>query len=193
MRKWKLIFSLIIIIIFIFFISGYRFTALSAAKNNDFLSTDADLIEQYDAGSIVILLFKSDKDEKYQTVLSEKLGFVYNSRVSTDIPYSSDTIQTVGGISVTTKKDAATLLSVASYDDEVAYIEAGVDSNIERKEISKGKRITFLFPFMEQIDHLNSFAFNKDGKKLYYYRYPEDTNTIIREDLKWYKVQDSNK
>ncbi|WOV88769.1 hypothetical protein QWT69_06585 [Sporosarcina oncorhynchi] len=187
-RKWNLIIPLILVIIFIFFINGYRFTALSAAKSNSFLSKDASLVERNDANSSVIFLFKSDRDEIYQTVLSEKSGPFYNSSVSTDIPYSSDAIQTVGGISVTTKKGAATLLSVISYDEEVAYIEAGVEPNVEKKEISKGERITFLFPFMKQIDFLYPTAFNKNGEKLYYYGYPKDTNVIKIEDLKWHKI-----
>lgn len=188
MKKLIFVVPLLILIIFIFFISGYRFTALSAAKSHSFLSKDAELIEQYDTGSSFIFLFKSDEEEIYQTVLSEKSDVLFRGSVSTNIPYSSDKIQTVGGISVTTENDAATLLSVISHDEEVAYIEAGVDPYVERKEISKGERISFLFPFSEQIDFLYPTAFNKDGKKLYYYGYPKDTNVFRSEDFKWHKI-----
>ncbi|WP_449539743.1 hypothetical protein [Ferdinandcohnia sp. Marseille-Q9671] len=188
MRKWKLGIPLLIVVIFIFFISGYRFTAFSAAKSNDFLSKDAELMEQYKIGASVIFLFKDDEEEIYQTVLSEKSGLLYRSSASTTIPYISDTIQTVGGISFTTKNDAATLLSVISYDEEVAYIEAGVEPSLERKEIKKGERISFLFPFSEQIDFLYPTAFNKAGKKLYYFGYPKDTNEFKSEDLKWHEI-----
>lgn len=189
MRKWKFVLSLLIVAIFIFLISGYRLTALSAAKSNDFLLKDAELMEQYHTGSSVIFLFKSDKKEIYQTVLSEKSGLFYRSSASTNIPYSSDTIQTVGGISFTTKNDAATMLSVISYDEEVAYIDAGIEPNIERMEIKKGERISFLFPFSEQIDFLYPTALNKDGKKLYYFGYPKDTNVFKSEELKWHKIK----
>jgi hypothetical protein len=139
-------------------------------------------------GSFLIVISKSDKEEIYQTVLSEKAGVFFRSGVSTNIPYSSDKIQTVGGISVTNENDASTLLSVLSYDEEVAYIEAGVEPNIERKEINKGERISFLFPYSEQIDFLNPTAFNKDGKKLYYYGYPKNTSVFKSEDFKWHKI-----
>lgn len=187
MKKWIVVIPLLTVITVIFFFSGYRFTALSAAKNNAFLSKDAELIEQYETGSSVIFLFRSDDEELYHTVLSEKSGVFFRSSVSTNIPYSSDEIQTVGGLSVTTENHASTLLSVISYDEEVAYIEAGVEPNVERKEINKGKRISFLFPYSEPIHLLNPTAFNKDGKKLYYYGHPKDTNVLKSEDLKWHK------
>jgi hypothetical protein len=46
-------------------------------------------------------------------------------------------------------------MSVLSNDEKVAYIEAGVEPHVERREVSKGERVTFLFPFSEQIDKLN--------------------------------------
>ena len=76
--------------------------------------------------------------------LSEKSGVLFRSRVSTNIPYSSDEIQTVGGISFTTGNDAATLLSVISFDEEVAYIEAGIEPIVERKEIQQWRTYFFL-------------------------------------------------
>ncbi|MDN4608131.1 hypothetical protein [Sporosarcina highlanderae] len=190
MKKWMGLIPLLIVITLIFIIVGYRFTALSAAKSHTFLSKDAELMEQYDMGSTVLFLFKSDEEKRYRTVLSEKSGLFYRSSSSTYIPYSSDKIQTVGGMSVNTKNDEATLLSVISYDEEVAYIEAGVEPNVERKDIKKGERISFLFPFSEQIDFLYPAAFNKSGKKLYYYGYPKDTNVWKSEDFKWHKIDE---
>lgn len=177
-----------IVIIFILSLSGYRFTALSAAKSNVFLPEDAELMEQYDSGSSVIFLFKSDKEKMYHTVLAEK-SFFYYSGLSTYTPYSSDEIQTVGGISYTTKNDTASLLSVISYDEDVTYIEAGVEPYVERKEIRKGELITFLFSFSNQIDQLNAVATNKEGEELYYFGYPKNATYInLNEDLRWYKI-----
>ncbi|HJF31346.1 MAG TPA: hypothetical protein K8V56_06145 [Sporosarcina psychrophila] len=148
------------------------------------------MIEEYNTGLSVIFLFKSDEKELYQTVFSEKSGGRFRSSVSTSIPYSSDELQPVGGISYTTENDAGAFLSIVSNDEEVAYIEAGVGSNIERKKIKQGERISFLFPFSEQINFLYPTAYNKDGKKLYYYGYPKDTNVSISEDLKWHSVDE---
>ncbi|CEG26288.1 hypothetical protein [Bacillus sp. B-jedd] len=189
MKKLKVGVPMLMVIILIFVINGYSFTALSAAKSNTFLSKDAELMEHYDTGSSVIFLFKSDKQKIYQTVLSERSGLFFRSNASTNTPYSSDKIQTVGGMSFSNEKDEVTLLSLISYDEEVAYIEAGIEPNLKRKEINKGERIAFLFPFSEQIDSLHPIAFNKDGKKLYYLGYPKDTNIFKNEDFKWHRFE----
>ncbi|MFS0688995.1 hypothetical protein AB1K89_07120 [Sporosarcina sp. 179-K 8C2 HS] len=190
MKNRKFVIPLLIVITLIFFLSGYRFTALSAAKSNSHLPKDAELMEQYETDSFGIFLFNIAEEERYQTVLSEKSGVFFRSSVSTDIPYSSDKIQTVGGMSVITSNGEVTLLSVISYDEEVAYIEAGVEPYVERKEVNKGERISFLFPFSKQIDFLYPVAFNNDDKKLYYYGYPKDTNVLLSEDLKWHKIDE---
>lgn len=190
MKKWVFVIPIIILTILIFYLSGYRFTSLCAAKNNSFLSKDAELVEKYNTGSLFIFLFKSDKDEQYQTVLSEKSGLLFRSSATTYIPYSSDKLQTVGGMSYASENGEFTFLSIVSNDEKVAYIEAGEEPEIERKEINKGERISFLYPFSEQIDFLNPTAFDKDGKKLYYYGYSKDTNVFRTEDLRWHKIEE---
>jgi hypothetical protein len=191
MKKLILITPFLFLIIFIVFIGSYRFTALNAAKSHSFLSKDAELMEQYETDSSVIFLFRNNEEEIYQTVLSEKSGVLFRGSVSTNIPYSSDKVQTVGGISATTENDAVTFLTVISHDEDVAYIQAGVEPNVERKAISKGERISFLFPFSEQLDFLYPTALNKDGKKLYYYGYPKDTNVFKSGDYKWHKIDEN--
>lgn len=188
MTKWKWIAGVITVILFMF-ISGFRFTALNAATSNTFISNDYTLLEEYDAGSATIFLFKSDKEQLYRTVVSKKYGLLYRSNVSTFIPYRTDSLQTIGGISYKNNKKEFTILVIESSVEEVTYIEAGLDYNLERKQISKGERIYFLFPFSKQINFLYPIAFNKEGEKLYYYGYPENSNFInINEDLRWHKI-----
>lgn len=52
----------------------------------------------------------------------------------------------IGGMSVTSEENALTYLSTLSNDEKVAYIEAGVEPHVERREVSKGEHVTFLFP-----------------------------------------------
>lgn len=183
-----LIVPILFVIVLFFFISGYRFTALNAAKSNPLLSKDAKLMEKHNIGSSDIFLFKSDKKQLYQTVLSEKSKVFFRSSALTYIPYSSDPLQTVGGMSVTNKSNAFTFVSIKSNDGKVAYLEAGKGPNLVRKEIRKGERVSFIFQFSKQIDNLNLTAFDQDGNKLYYYGYPKDTNIFKTEDLKWHKI-----
>ncbi|WP_223492091.1 hypothetical protein [Sutcliffiella horikoshii] len=188
MKILKVIIPLLLIILLLAFLSGYRFTALSAAKSHAFLTKDAELMDQYEIGSTDVFLFKSDVEQEYRTVLTQKSGVFFSSRASMYIPYSTDEIQTVGGASFNYEKDAGSFISVVSNDEEVAYIEVGVEPNIERKEIKKGERISFLFPFSEQIDFLNPTAYDKDGNELYYHGYPRDTNVFKHEEFKWHKT-----
>lgn len=188
MKKWIFAIPLLIAMVIIFFISGPSFTAISAAKSHSFLPKDAELVEQFDTGTSILFLFKSDGEKNYHTVLAERSGVFYRSSSSTYFPYSTDKIQTVGGMSFTSENDEASLLSVISYDEEIAFIEAGAEDNIERKEINKGERVTFLFPYSEQLDFLYPRALNKEGEILYYYGYPKDTNVTYSGDLRWYKV-----
>lgn len=188
MKFWRLTISVLIIILLMFIVTGFRFTALSAAKSNPLITKDFEVVEKYDAGTYVIYLFKSNDKKLYRTVLAEKSGLLYRSSSSTYIPYSNDSLQTVGGMSYRTDKKAFTLLSVISFDDDVAYLEAGAEQDLQRVEIFKGEHISFLFPFSKQIDLLNASAFNKNGKKLYYYGYPKGTTSLNSNDLKWHKV-----
>ncbi len=190
MKKLMITLPILLVIVFLFFISEFRFTAVSSAKNHAFLENDSELIGEYKVSSSYIFLFKSDKEELYRTVLTEKKWAFYRSNVSTFTPYSSDEIQTIGAMNVSTENTSATFISVISNDEEVSYVEVGVEPNIERKEINKGERITFLYPFNKQINQLNPTAFNKDKEKLFYYGYPKDTNVFNTDENKWHKVDE---
>jgi hypothetical protein len=193
LKKWFLIIVVSFVILWMFFISGYRFTPLSAAKNNAFVEKDAEMIAEYKLGSSFIYLFKSEQEKMYRTVLTAKSGVFYKSSLSVYIPFRSDAIQTVGSISFTTEDDEGTFLSIISEDENVAYIEIGKGSNLQRKQIKKGQRISFLFTKSEQIDFLSPTAFDKDGKKLYYYGLPEGSNFTNQEDLRWHKFEEKIK
>ncbi|WP_409250749.1 hypothetical protein V1502_11285 [Bacillus sp. SCS-153A] len=119
--------------------------------------------------------------------MAEKSGWLYKSYTSTYVSFNSDPLRLVGGMSVTTENNALTYMSFLSMDDNVSYIEAGIEPDVRRKEISKGERSAFLFPFSELIENLNPVAYDKDGNKLYYFGYPKDTNSISMEDFKWHE------
>jgi hypothetical protein len=191
MKKLRFIIPLLFVIIFILFISGYRFTALSAANNNSFLTKDDELIDEFDTGKSQIFLYKNEKEGIYRTVLTERTAFLYYSNSSTFIPNNTNLIRTIGGMSVTSKNDEFSLLVVESYDKEVAYIEAGKEENRIRKYVKDGERIHFLFPYSIQIDLLNAVAANKDDEVLYYFGYPGNATHInLNKDLIWRKIDE---
>jgi hypothetical protein len=191
LKKWMSSLSLIVIVLaIIIIILGYRFTAIGAAISNSSITSDYELVEKQAAGTSVIYLFKSDKENMYRAVLSEKENLLFISRASTYIPFTTDPVRTVGGMSYADDDESITYISIVTDDKEVAYIEAGEAADRKRKEVKKGERVSFLFPFSQQIDKLDAAAYDADGKKLYYYGYPQKTNIFDAKDLKWHKLRE---
>jgi hypothetical protein len=175
MKIWVLSVFLFVLVIFMILMgNGYRFTPSSAAKSSDGFAKDAELMDEYHLESFDIFLFKSDEEEKYQTVLSEKKGILYKSPATTNIPYTSGNLQTVGYLMYSSKKGTVAMISVISKDEEVAYIEVGVEPKVRRKEVTIGERISFLFSFHAPSELQYLTAYNKEGKRLYFFGYPED-------------------
>lgn len=185
----KGIFVIIIsgIIVLFMTVNGYRFTPESAAESSGGLTKDFERIDTHEIGSDTVVLYKSDAKKEYRTVLAEKSGWLYKSYTSSYVPYNSDPLRLVGGISVTTENNALTYMNILSMDEDVSYIEAGIEPYVRRQEISKGERISFLFPFSEQLENLNPVAYDHNGKKLYYFGYPKDTNQFSDEEFKWHE------
>jgi hypothetical protein len=193
MKKKNLITSVISILFILpllFGVMGYRLTALQAAKTNHFVSNKSELVDEYDIGSDAVFLFKNDYEKMYRTVLVEKSGFLYRSRFSTYMPYSTDKVQTIGAMSYKNNDKEFTFLVIESHDDNVTYIESGVGFELKKQEVVKGEKVSFLFPFNKQVNLLNATAYDKRGKKLYVYGYPENVVSIDPlEDLRWHKVE----
>ncbi|AST91895.1 MULTISPECIES: hypothetical protein [Sutcliffiella] len=190
MKRWLIVIPLLLIGALFLYINGYRLTPENAANSHSFLPKDAILIEQVPIESSTIFVYKSDKEKRYLTVLSEKTGFLYRSGTSTYTPFVSDTLQTVGVISFWNDREATTYLSVLSTNDEVAYIEVGIEPDVIRREIRADEMVSFYFPFSHQIDFIHPTAYDKDGNALYYYGYPKNSTTFSTDDFKWHRIDD---
>ena len=175
-----------ILCVVIFIFSGYRLTPLSAAKANPFVTNDFEFVDKYENDSSSFYLFKSDAKKEYMTVHVNKKRFIYHSNTSTSIPYSTDLLQTIGGMSIRYENKEATLFVVLSKDEKVTSIGIETEYSDERKNVTKGEPIYFLLPYSKQIDQLNAIANDKDGNELYYYGWNE--GNILR-DLKWHKIK----
>ena len=186
MKKITISLALICICIVVFIFGGYRFTPLAAAKANSFVTKDYELVGEYKNGSSIFYLFKSDEKQEYRTVYVNQNNFTYRSNSSTIIPYSKDSLQTIGGMSIQYEDETATVFIIHSLDEKVTSISLESDLGIENKEISKGEIVYFLLPFTKQIDQLNAVALDRDGNKLYYYGYESDNSF---NNLKWYKIE----
>ena len=109
-------------------------------------------------------------------------NLIYHSNSSTVIPYSKDSLQTIGGMSIQYEDETATIFIVHSLDEKVASISLDTEFGIESKKITKDEIVYFLLPFTKQIDQLNAVALDKNGNKLYEYGYESDN---LINDLKW--------
>lgn len=181
MKKTSIGVALIVICIVFFIFGGYRFTPLAAAKANSFVTKDFELIGEYKNDSSIFYLFKSDSKQQYRTVHVNH-NLIYRSNSSTVIPYSKDSLQTIGGMSIREEDETATVFIVHSLDEKVASISIDTEFGIESKKITKDEIVYFLLPFSKQIDQLNAVALDKNGNKIYEYGYESDN---LINDLKW--------
>ncbi|QFT89604.1 hypothetical protein FIU87_13165 [Bacillus sp. THAF10] len=118
---------------------------------------------------------------------------LYKSSIATYYPFNSDDLQLIGGLSFKSDNNAGTtVFSVVSNTEKVGYIELSLDEKFQRKEINKGERVTFIFPYSEQIDFLNPTAFDEEGNALYYFGYPKGETVLKHEDFRWHKIEDDN-
>ncbi|EDL66457.1 hypothetical protein [Bacillus sp. SG-1] len=187
MKKGIFVMIISAIIVLFIVVNGYRFTPESAAESSAGLSKDFELIDTHEVYSDTVMLYKSDEQKEYRTVLASKSGWLYKGYTSTYVSYNSDPVRLVGGMSVTTENNALTYMSILSMDENVSYIEAGIEPYVRRQEVSKGERISFLFPFSEQLENLNPVAYDANGNKLYYFGYPKNTNEFSDKDYKWHE------
>ncbi|WP_097074064.1 hypothetical protein [Ureibacillus xyleni] len=181
MRKISVVMALLLIACGAFyFLEGYRFTPFAAAKANGFVTDDYELVEKIEEDSI-FYLFKSDEKQEYRTVHVKQNAQTYYSYASTFIPYGEDNLQTIGGMSIRYEDEKATLFVLLSKDEAIDSIVVHTEFGDEKKKILKDKPLYFLFPYSQQIDHINATAFDKNGNELYYYK-------DVDQNLKWQEI-----
>lgn len=190
MKKLNWLLPILLVLIVFYFISGYRFTALNAAESNSSLMEGSKLIDRFEQDAFTLFIFENEENQIYQTVLAEKKGIFYDSQISSYYPYYNDPIKLVGGMSVGTENIEFSFISAVSRDEEIAYIEAGIEPDIERKEVSVDERVYFYLDEMVQITSLNPVAYNEQGEALYYFGYPEGENNLKIEDFRWHEVEE---
>lgn len=179
----KALLLIIVIVSVLLFLSGYRPTALSAAKANFFMTPECKNVEKIQEGHDIFYLFKSDKKEIYQTVLVQKKVFLYKRVYATGISSTNDSLETIGGMSYRLNHEG-TLFVVLSHDENVSYITINSKQGIIKKSIEHSKLVSFYIPYAQQIDLLEAVAYDKNDRPIYYYGYDDDDN------LRWNRVDE---
>lgn len=196
MRKifyYKKIYTILlipVILILFLFLDGYRFTSMQAVKSflndNKILNVFGEVKRDF---GIVYLL---ETDDGIETIFVEKKWFLWNCSASTyffDDIIKDDSVKTIGWISVTdNNKNQITVFAVNNTDPNVNFIEAGSNSDKQKKSINLNETIIFLWDKSIGGHELNATAYDNDLQKYKYGYNPENLSVIRSEDLRWYSV-----
>jgi len=173
---------LILAIIGVLYISGYRFTGEQAArafftvdKNSKYM-TEVD----YDWGTVYLF----DTPEGPRTVIAEKKSFLWVARTGFHLEKSEDGIQTMGWAI----DERCTVIALKVIDPDVSFIDAGDGNFRKRMHINGEEMIIFSWTAAVDWQRLNGIAYSGDGEILYEYRYPH-SNVIHMKDLKWHPYE----
>ena len=186
------IFLLILLLIFSSFLSGLRFTPFQAVKANQLIKGETTILGEIDRdwGNIYIL----QTQDGIKTAFSEKRGFMWRCPSTTyiyDDIIKNDKVKTIGCTSVIGENgNEITVFAVQSCDPEVKYIEAGPDSDRQRKSIASDETVIFEWDKIV-INDVNAVAYNEDDQQIYKFEYnPEHLNFTDAKELRWYPTSD---
>jgi hypothetical protein len=180
-----------LVLVLYLYISGYRFTPRQAANAHCFLERDSQVISEVDVGWGYAYIYKVS--DYYLTVMATKIGFLWRAPISShtkDVNDKNDKIRTIGWMSYTnSEKEKATILVVENKDENVAFIEAGKETQRNKKNIVNGKLVTFVWDEALFSHDINPVALAKDNIELYRYGYPLGTTIHRDTDMKWYSIK----
>jgi len=175
-----------VIVVWLLYSEGYRLTALDASKANSYVGKQIDLLGSIDYDWAKVYFFNTPKDDR--TVLAIKEGLLWKAPTTVYINHNSDIVQTVGWISVNEPKGQVMAMAVVTSDPSVSYVEIGPSTEKIRKEAKSGVPMLFSWKKVIDFNDLKPTAYSKDGKPLYEYRFPKNTNTVSTADIRWYSV-----
>ncbi|MDI6710778.1 MAG: hypothetical protein QME76_08875 [Bacillota bacterium] len=168
------------------FLSGYRLSALAAAKAHFTVGPNAKLLQEVDFGGDIVYLL--DTAEGPRTVLCTRRFFLWRAPAAASLKACSSPVKTVGWVSY----EKGTLLAVEVTDPRVAFIEAGYSGPFS-KRVRKEARIGELIVFKWEgegyfLYELKPVALSSSGEILYEYRYAVEGHRIMANTAQWYPV-----
>ncbi|MDD4568856.1 MAG: hypothetical protein PHE70_01810 [Tepidanaerobacteraceae bacterium] len=189
--KARYIFIVFLVLVLYLYFNGYRLTPRQAANAHSFLERDAQVISEVDVGWGYAYIYKVP--DYYLTVMATKRGFLWRAPTSShtkDINDKDDKIRTIGWMSYTnSEKEKATILVIENKDKNVVTIEAGKETQRNKRNIGNGELVTFVWDEALFSHDINPVALSKDNRELYRYGYPLGTTTFRDKDLKWYSIK----
>jgi|GEM_PF-1352438 len=167
-------------------LSGYRLSALGAARANRFVPRSADLIAEIDLGWGGVHVFETP--DTIHAIWSHRSAFLWDSRFSSSAAvYSEDSVRTLAFSGFELRYDRqATVFAVQTSDPKIAFIEAGPDSLRISEPASLNSPIAFQWSQAGiGVHDLDAKALDFDGSVIYEYRYLHP-GYFRADQLRWY-------
>lgn len=184
------LFLIPLLIISLNLIGGCRFTPIEAVKSSSFIKGNIKILEEVDRNWTKIYLLKTKDGIK--TAAVEKKGILWSCSLVTylfDDIIKNDKVKTVGWASISKENNKQiTVFAVQTNDPDVKFIEAGPNSDRQRKNIDSNEIVIFTWDKTFNSD-INAIAFNKDNLQVYKYEYnPKHLNVTDSKELRWYSL-----
>lgn len=184
------LFLVTLLIILLNLVGGRRFTPIEAIKSSSFIKGDIKIFGEIDRSWVKAYLLEAQNGVK--TAVIERKGLMWSCPSVTyfyDDIIKNDKVKTVGWASIAKNRKQITVFAVQADDPNVKFIEAGPNSDRQRKSIALNETIIFTWDKLLLNNDINAIAFDEDNQQVYKYGYnPEYLNFTNLKDLRWYSL-----
>jgi len=170
------------------YLSGYRWSAMAAARANSFIGPAAQEYAHVEYAGGTVLLFKTKEGPR--TVLATRLGILWRAPDSTYFSSLKPApINTVGWMSSTINNHPITVVAVVVRSSRIKTVEVGPIGQRESQSVRLNTPLLFSWNRMIAFNDMNPLALSHSDKPIYEYRYPQNTSVIHPSEIKWYPVK----
>lgn len=157
--------------VFIGYLSGYRLSAMSAARANSFIGSTAHEFAQvaYAGGKVIMFNTKNGP----RTILDNHDGPVWRAPVSAAFsPLKPAAINTVGWMASSVNNHPITVAAFVVKSARIKTVEIGPPEDREKKTVHLDIPLIFTWNHLIGFDSMNPLALSQTGTPLYRYGYP---------------------
>jgi len=181
---------IIMIIMVVIYLGGYRPTANWASRANSFVNHEDELLEVSSQNGVYFHTYHQNEENQYLTTVTERGLLGYYSRVS-QYQHENKNVPI----------DTITFLNYRNDDNELLHyiMLKKIDDKVKSILIDSHEPIVLEFDENNEInvilenvhDHTNVdiLALDAQDESIYYYGYPKGSNHISADDFKWHKIR----
>ncbi|MGB8455794.1 MAG: hypothetical protein WCD89_26195 [Anaerocolumna sp.] len=188
----KLFIGLLLIVcsyVIISLISGARFFPDQVVKTSRWIDDNTSvLLGTVESPPYKVYVYENA--DEYRTVLIGYKFPFWRLNGSSGRNKTMDIVKLVGWYSYINGETGKglTVVPVQSFDDNIAYIEMGSGTDLQRKVVNAGEVLFFSWEKSIRWNDLNGIAYSSDNKELYKLRYEIINSTIHPDELRWFPI-----